>query len=330
MLTAGSWLLPQIIHVSPKVAEAAAKWEDRFLAAFVALMFVVVATWITRSVKVRQRSRMTAAASNAQTTQTKIDLPKKQIPPETQEALTAIAAFGGARSAGNEMSVAIPVNIADWATITDERPADTKPPKTAESSGQPLKEDIVADALNDLAIRKAVREAQTVQPSPTSDAELAAKYFNEFSPAPARRTTDYDITYWIKLGTLFGVQNKYLRLRFLPDTNCKNEDALLLLLFGYRQIYDRKKVEARTLEQGLHFSNCRKQLPPQTATARLNEMLTGEARDDRVSVDELAKSWILKGRVSEKFGLASGGFYAITDEGVAETEKLFEDLVRRA
>jgi hypothetical protein len=44
----------------------------------------------------------------------------------------------------------------------------------------------------------------------------------------------------------------------------------------------------------------------------------------------LAKSWILKDMVSEKFAFAKGGFYAITDKGLTESEKLFVDLVRRA
>ena len=43
----GSWSLGRIRDVSPMIATVAAKWEDRFLSAFVALLLVSVATVIT-------------------------------------------------------------------------------------------------------------------------------------------------------------------------------------------------------------------------------------------------------------------------------------------
>jgi hypothetical protein len=162
----------------------------------------------------------------------------------------------------------------------------------------------------------------------TKKREDARRAFNALSPS--RPMTDLDEDEWLKLDLLFRRNNQELSLKFPPDTTNRDEDALLLLLFGYRQIYDREKVEARTLERGLYLSNCRRRLPPLTGTGAMLEMATGHTRDDRIDVDELAKSWVLEGEISEKFGLASGGFYAITDKGMTEIRKLFDDLVRRA
>lgn len=161
-----------------------------------------------------------------------------------------------------------------------------------------------------------------------------------------RPMSDLPASDWLKLGTLYDIEsisnswnigNKTqtdkthtLKLRFLPDTTDREEDALLLLLYGYRQIYGREKVEARKLERGLYLSNCRRQLPRQTAAQQAIEALSGHIREDRIDIDELAKSFALSGKISEKFDLATGGFYTITDRGVAVIEKLFLDLVRRA
>jgi hypothetical protein len=48
LLFVGAWLLSRISGVSPVIVAIASRWEDRFLAIFVALLFVALATWLTR------------------------------------------------------------------------------------------------------------------------------------------------------------------------------------------------------------------------------------------------------------------------------------------
>jgi hypothetical protein len=235
-------------------------------------------------------------------------MPQKQMPPPSPEKVEAIRAFANVLDSR-------PVGDAST-KLEPEKPI----PANAQEKPKPRKARSAADERT-LAMAREID-----QESARHKAALLA--FNNFKTT--RPMTDLEEEKWIKLDVLFRTNNQELTLKFPPDTYDRDEDALLLLLYGYRQIYGREKVEARRLEHGLQSSGIRKRLPPQTATAMMSEMILGHARDDRIDIDVLAKSGTLEGRISEKFALAAGGFYAITDKGLAEIEKVFDDLVRRA
>ena len=135
-----------------------------------------------------------------------------------------------------------------------------------------------------------------------------------------------------QLGTLFEAVNKtsvggkkaYLRLKFLPDTANRDTDALLLLIYGYSRIYY-GEVGIGKVEQSLIESGCCQDEPLRQF---LGNSLLGAKQES--FVDELARSPLLVGKLSQKLGLAQGGYYRLTDTGETEASALFEDLVRRA
>ena len=145
---------------------------------------------------------------------------------------------------------------------------------------------------------------------------------------------DFDNNEWVKLEALFGVefetvngqQQRYLTLKFPPDRSPKDGYSLLLLLFGYRQIYGWQDVSANGLEECLYRSKLRVQ-----RTLIESIISTGNPFDTgRLSVDDVAKRTALQGLISEKVHLAKGGYYHLTDGGIAKAQEMFIDLVRRA
>ena len=162
--------------------------------------------------------------------------------------------------------------------------------------------------------------------------EAARRVFNAFSPN--RPMTDLPELEWIKLRTLFDVVTKasvgnqktsYLKLKFLPDTENRDEDALLLLIYGYGRIYFREASIGK-LEESLTSSGCCVDVNLRRMLSR--DRLFGEKPDS--FVDELVRSPALAGKISQKLGLAQGGYYKLTDKGAKDATNLFEDLVRRA
>ena len=146
---------------------------------------------------------------------------------------------------------------------------------------------------------------------------------------------------WIKLGKLYIASatgysqgsgetkrtwTEYcLQLMFPPDTTDRNSDALLLLIFGYRQIYG-SSAKAADLDKGLARSGCLRTPPSSSALA----LIVYSADDFHLDVDELARGLHAYGLVSRKMELTKGGAYQLTDKGVEKALHLFEDLVSRA
>jgi hypothetical protein len=181
----------------------------------------------------------------------------------------------------------------------------------------------------------------TLPPTPGISAKAnlsqGAKYYESFKSS--RPFADLMEGEWVKLGTLYqrdsvsdilSMENREaLKLRFPPD--CPDIDrpgfTLLLLIFGYRQIYRADEVMARSLETGLYLSGCRRH-----AEVPAIEILVGHifSKKDLLDVDEVVKSPILVGFVSKKIRLSKGGFYRLTDIGLTRAVAMFEDLVERA
>ena len=294
-------------YITPNVGRNVAAWANPVVTdmRWSLPIFALILVWIGGP---RFVEKLRTAWQAKPQPQPVVSAPKKQMPPPSPEKVEAIRAFA---------SVLESRPVGDASTKLEPN----KPiPTNAQEKPKPRKARSAADERT-LAMAREID-----QESARHKAALLA--FNNFKTT--RPMTNLEEDKWIKLDVLFRTNNQELTLKFPPDTYDRDEDALLLLLYGYRQIYDREKVEARRLEHGLYSSGIRKRLPPQTATAMMSEMILGHTRDDRIDIDVLAKSGTLEGRISEKFALAAGGFYAITDKGLAEIEKVFDDLVRRA
>jgi len=100
----------------------------------------------------------------------------------------------------------------------------------------------------------------------------------------------------------------------------------LLLLYGYWKIYNYPNVRAKLLEESLFQSGVRIE---RTLLESLTASLFVDA-DNRLNIDDVAKSHSIDGLISEKIRLAQGGFYSLTDQGLRKAQEMFADLVRRA
>lgn len=169
----------------------------------------------------------------------------------------------------------------------------------------------------------------------SAELKAAKRAYDSFTTS--RATTDLNYPEWANLGTLYevystshdaeGNSDATIRLRFLPDTpSHRDENTLLLLLYGYQQIYQQMEVSAAKLQSGLYGSGCYKNTPIMFRVALFNEP---------VDVDSVAQSSYLSSAlpyrlISPKFGLRQGGFYKLTDYGREKAKALFDDLIRRA
>jgi hypothetical protein len=231
-----------------------------------------------------------------------VSTPKKEMSPETPAALRATAAVLQSRPLGEEPAKP---------TVPRAETKIRKPPSATEARTIAMAREIDRKS----AMREAARRA-----------------FNGFSSN--RPMTDLPEEEWIKLGTLFGVfsskvsvegeETPNLKFKFLPDTASRDEDALLLLIYGYGRIYEGDEASVTKLEESLSESGC-------CQAEKLRRMLSGDALFGQKSdsfVDELVRSPELAGKTSAKLGLAQGGYYRLTAMGAKDAVDLFEDLVR--
>jgi len=279
------------------------------------LIWFIVLVWLggPRFVK-RMRT-----AWNAKPQQQKYDIrelampvtPKKQTPsPGKVEAIRAMASVLDSRPVGDE----VPKNIVAQS-------AETKPPIQTKPRAKLSKE-----AEQTLAMAREIDQR-------SAQREAARRAFNVF--APTRPMNDLNEEEWLRLETLFGVhletvnneERRYLTLKFLPDRIPQDGFSLLLIMFGYRQIYGWQDVRASGLEECLYLSNVRK---AQTAIDLMLGKSIFDLHSDRLNIDDVAKRTALHGLVSEKLHLSKGGFYQLTDRGFATAQEMFTDLVRRA
>ncbi len=264
--------------------------------------------------------RMRAARHAKPPQQRPSSMPKKEVSPENLDGLRAMATVLQSRPVGEE-----PAKPIVDSRISEKTKPEVLEGETSETAKAPAPSETQSAPLLPW-------QAQVTELPQESNPEQAIQYFNKFKPD--RPMTDLAEYEWCALGTLFSVQiesgavngrpweRRYLMLRFLPDSNPVAAYALLLLLYGYWRIYDFADVSANWLEQGLYCSGLRQesQFP----------YFWPKMQSDRLSVDSVAKFYALDGMISEKFGLAKGGFYKLTHAGARKAQAMFVDLVRRA
>jgi len=120
-------------------------------------------------------------------------------------------------------------------------------------------------------------------------------------------------------------KNGTLTLAFQSDRQNKNDDALFVLLYGYKCQFGIDDVPASDLSRSLWESGCRKELTPL-------ERLIGAATvffDTHIDVTQLAEPHVANGTL-RKHGLSKGGFYALTDTGLAIAKEAFTYVARYA
>jgi hypothetical protein len=115
-------------------------------------------------------------------------------------------------------------------------------------------------------------------------------------------------------------ERQLVTLRFLSDRANKNEDALFLLLYGYRLLLGMSEVPVSSLNRSLVESGCAKEL---------NMLERFAFADARLDVDRLADSSVAN-RLLLKHGLSKGGFYRLTDTGLGKAKLTFIYMLDRA
>lgn len=122
-------------------------------------------------------------------------------------------------------------------------------------------------------------------------------------------------------------EEKSLFLKFLPDTKRKNEDAILLILFGYKLLQDLNDVGTNHVTWCLQKSGCTKYSTNIALWAAMSAV-DGLAPID---AEEVARSYIDAGYIV-KVGLSRRpkGYLRLTQAGANKAADLMADLIRRA
>lgn len=136
---------------------------------------------------------------------------------------------------------------------------------------------------------------------------------------------DYSRLYSVEEG------NAAVWLKFLPDTKseCKNSDAFMLILYGYKVFKEKDEVPVHLASMAVRKSN----LQPKKKIQTLMDKMMAPSHlyaplPEPIDVDEL---WRECGTsFVEKLGLARGGFYKLTQEGYDYAADLAIDLIERA
>jgi hypothetical protein len=157
------------------------------------------------------------------------------------------------------------------------------------------------------------------------DAMASALHWRPVEPAPASLKINADVQVsrprWAQdgyvpthedLAIVYGVdkQRGIVTLKFQSDRPSKHEDALFLLLYGYKLLLNIDNVEVWKLNQSLADSGCRKEL-------------------SNLDVDRLADSSVEHGML-RKHGLSRGGFYSFCETGLGKARILFIYMRDRA
>ncbi len=138
------------------------------------------------------------------------------------------------------------------------------------------------------------------------------------SPRPAPPEPD-----WGKLYELAD-NGERVRLRFLPDTEDQQDDAVLLLVLGHKVT----KGEGRAFVGAVHFEAKRamhhapnSRVPPPLRDMSFMRSVVRQADLGRKHVD----AGLLR-----RVGLSRGGFYGLTERGEEDARAIAGDLIRRA
>jgi hypothetical protein len=115
-------------------------------------------------------------------------------------------------------------------------------------------------------------------------------------------------------------------LKFLPDTREVNEDALLLIVFGYKLIRHENEVSQTKASVALHMSGCVNRRPGGIGAA-----LSWMNYDPNVDVDEVGRACVSRDLLYKR-GLRKekGGIYILTERGARQALYLARDMIRRA
>ncbi len=169
-----------------------------------------------------------------------------------------------------------------------------------------------------IASGKTPAEQIPARPTPT-DLEAAA---NELNALVSEQKQQEAAPSHEELAVLYGFDTDgLLILTFPSDRANKNEDALYLLLYGYKYLSEMDEVPVAALNTSLARSGCRRELSIwQTATGFI---------DARPDVDRIAE-WGIAQKLLHKHGLSQGGFYSLTDTGLATAKLVFRYMVEHA
>ena len=179
----------------------------------------------------------------------------------------------------------------------------------------------------------------TVQPKPkppveakiTTPVPAETKALEEKAPTfdirkAIKSIPNLDFSKEIDPNVLFEMTDeKSIYLKFLPDTDSKNADAVLLVLFGYKLLRELNEVRTAHVTWCLQKSGCE---------TIYNNPLIGVlalANYQPLDAETVAKKCIEDGHVV-KFGLSREpkGILRLTQAGANKAADLMVDLIRRA
>lgn len=111
-----------------------------------------------------------------------------------------------------------------------------------------------------------------------------------------------------------------LTLKPQIDTRSREADALLLIVYGYKMLKGRSDVPVGTANRSLRDSGYTRNLTVmQIATMMF---------DQNLDADAVAREYVAVGYL-RKHGLARGGVFSLTDEGISKAEALIDDIYPR-
>jgi hypothetical protein len=116
----------------------------------------------------------------------------------------------------------------------------------------------------------------------------------------------------------------FIQLRFMPDTERENEDALLLIVYGYKVLGGHEDIKASTAESSLRRSGGLYKKP-----RNFGEQVAGVMFRTVLDFEEIIRTCVSDGAIT-KYKLAQGGYLAITETGMIIAGRLADDLIKRA
>lgn len=130
---------------------------------------------------------------------------------------------------------------------------------------------------------------------------------------------------WEKLYEEYNTANREeFRLRFLPDTDDRASDALLLICYGYKIIKKKEPLSVKFVNSQIEYLL---QHAPNTRESPIYRVSNAVAF--ALSDRDFGKTCVSQGTI-ERIGLSKGGFYRLTNWGEEKATNLARDLIGRA
>lgn len=131
-----------------------------------------------------------------------------------------------------------------------------------------------------------------------------------------------DIEGWEKFFRV-SVDKREVTLRFFPDTGSeKRNDAILLIVFGYKRILKANRVHQNYVHTALYDMLRNAPGTPLSPFERLMHVIPNNEYDHGKK--------LIDDRLLGRDGLAKGGYYFITDEGEDRAHQIAVDSIERA